>query len=95
MRAGRIWTQPGGGRALERALREIRDPLQRARVAGLLADAATTRRAAAIRAEAIYEATRARTYGEVADQLGTGVGAIRKAITAHNQRRASAAHHTP
>src|SRR5690606_3956400 len=80
-----LGTLPNTVDELVQALRAIGDPIQRARVAGMLVDAATRHRVGQIRAEAIYQATRARTWEEVAELLGTGVAAINKAIWQHRK----------
>lgn len=81
-------TLPATVEELESALRAITDPVHRARVAGLLVDAGMRQMAARVRAEAIYQATRERGAAErVAETLGTGVNAIRKAIKIHNARQ--------
>jgi len=84
-----LGTLPVSADELERALRAIGDPIQRARVAGMLVDAATRQRVGQVRAEAIYEATRERTWEQVAELLGTGVPAINKAIWQHRRRQGS------
>lgn len=72
---------------LERALVAIASPVQRARVAGMLAANDTARMAARVRGEAIWEATRERgSAALVAERLGTGEAAIRKVIKERNQR---------
>jgi len=67
-------------------LREL-PPIERARLAGLLADARTVVAVAAIRREAVWEATRAASRAEVAAALGVSPQAVGKAVTEH--RRAS------
>jgi len=84
-----LGTLPVSADELERVLRAIGDPIQRARVAGMLVDATTRQRVGQVRAEAIYEATRGRTWEEVAELLGTGVPAINKAIWQHRRRQGS------
>jgi len=71
---------------LEAELRAIADPIRRARVAGLLVDAGMRQMAGRVRAEAVYEASRERSRGEVARLLGTGTAAVGKLIYEHNQR---------
>lgn len=80
-----LGTLPVTADELERELRAIGDPIQRARVAGMLVDAATRQRVGKIRAEAIYQATRTRSWEQVAELLGTGVAAINKAIWQHRK----------
>lgn len=58
-------------------------PLQRAHLTGLLVEAQHTVALAAIRREAIYEATRWQTAAEVAEALGMGLPAVRKAVARH------------
>lgn len=71
---------------LSRQIEAIPDPVHRARVAGMLADSATTAMCARLRAAAIHEATRgALTYAQVAERLGVSESAINKAVAAHNR----------
>lgn len=63
-------------------------PLERARVAGLLADHATVKAIGQVRRAAIYEETRERSYADVAGELGVSESAINKAVSEH--RRAAA-----
>lgn len=66
-------------------------PVDRAKAAGALINAAQTLLGAA-RREAVYEASRARPYRDLADELGVTPAAINVAVTAHlkAQRRAAA-----
>lgn len=80
-----LGTLPNTVDELEQELRAIGDPILRARVAGMLVDATTRHRVGKIRAEAIYKATRTRSWEEVAELLGTGVAAINKAIWQHRK----------
>lgn len=61
-------------------------PLDRARLAGLLTDARTVVAVAAVRREAVYEATRTAPRAQVAADLGVTTQAIGKAVTEHRRR---------
>lgn len=63
-------------------LRELR-PIERIRVARLLGDTKTTRELAAIADATVYEMTRTASRADVADELGTTVRAVQRAITNH------------
>lgn len=86
-----------GGREAPTTLDDLIDwlralsPMERAKVAAVLVDARTTVAVAAIRREAIYEATRTASRAEVAEELGVSRQAIGKAITAHLAREKQAA----
>ena len=70
--------------ALQAWLRRM-PPIERAQLAGLLADARTTVAVAAVRREAVYEATRTTPRAVIAEQLGVSQQAIGKAITEHRR----------
>lgn len=78
-----------GGRKPPTTLPELIDwlnalsPLDRAKVAAVLVDARTVVAVAAVRREAIYQATRSRPNATVAADLGVSRQAIGKAITEH------------
>lgn len=59
-------------------------PLQRARMAKVLANVETSREVRKIGDEAVYELTRDRPWSEVAELLGTGIASINKAVSRHN-----------
>jgi len=61
-------------------------PLERARLARLLADRRTQGVLAAMADAAVVEVTRSQTYDEVAAALGVSYGAVRKAVVRHNAR---------
>lgn len=75
-------TLPATVEELERALLAIEDPVQQARVAGMLTEAATRAMARRVRVSAVYRATRERgSYERVAARLGTTVRALRKLVS--------------
>jgi DNA-binding transcriptional ArsR family regulator len=61
-------------------------PIQRARWLGALLDTRHAKALTAVRVSAIYEETRARTYKEVAADLGVSWSAVRNAVKAHGER---------
>lgn len=63
-------------------LREL-PPVDRARLAGVLVDARTVVAVAALRREAVWEATREASRAEVASALDVSPQAVGKAVTAH------------
>lgn len=62
-------------------------PVQRARVLAALLDGHNTALLTGMRAEAVYDATRAdgATYATVAAQLGVSTSAVNKAVTQHRR----------
>jgi len=64
-------------------------PIERARLARLLADRRTQGVLAALADAAVVEATRTATYDQVAEALGVSYSAINKAINRHNARQGS------
>lgn len=60
-------------------------PLPRARLLGLLVDAATVAELGALRREAVWELTREATHAAVAAELGVASTSVTKAVSEHRK----------